>query len=251
MTSNIASTSSSAAPTSAQAERQAKMRTALEHKSRGNASFTQGDIKSALASYHHAVLYLSGLEQRSILGLVGENSGKDGRPEDLSSDDESESEATEGESEKQLSVVYSNISACYLKQNNYPRAIETAEKSLKCDSRNVKAKFRKVQALRLSGDVYKAKAVLEDTIEGLKGRKGKKEKEAVEDFERELKAVQKTIEAKEAAGRNKWKGFLGKNPKVFDVGGAAAAAAVAETSTITADDGKGQEECDDVAAATK
>ncbi|SPO25458.1 uncharacterized protein UTRI_03122_B [Ustilago trichophora] len=245
MASNVASSSSSAASNPALAERQAKLRTALEHKSRGNTSFTQGDIKSALSSYHHAVLYLSGLEQRSILGLVGENSGKDGRPEDLSSDDESESEHKEGEGEKQLSIVYSNMAACYLKQNNYPRAIETADKSLKCDSRNVKAKFRKVQALRLSGDVYKAKAVLEDTIEGMKARKGKKEKEAVDDFERELKAVQKTIEAKEAAGRNKWKGFLGKNPKVFDVSGAA------EASTITGDGVKGQEETDDDAAAAK
>ncbi|KAJ1026692.1 hypothetical protein NDA16_002290 [Ustilago loliicola] len=227
----MASTSSSSSATTAAASRQDKFRTGLEHKSRGNQAFLSNDIKAALQSYHLAVLYLSGLENRSILGLVGENSGTDGKPEDLSSDEQGEQDEqpaplTSPEAgEKQLSAVYSNMAACYLKQNNFPRAIETAEKSLKCDSKNLKAKYRKAQALRLGGDVYKAKSYLQDTIAGLKTKKsGTKQSEAIESFETELKAVEKLIRDKEGMARNKWKGFLGKNPKVFDVGDAAAGA---------------------------
>ncbi len=107
-----------------------KLRTGLEHKSRGNTAFTSGDIKAALASYHHAVLYLSGLENRSILGLMGENSGRDGKPEDLSSDEEEEDEAPGPavQSQKELSLVYSNMAACYLKQDNFARAIESPKR---------------------------------------------------------------------------------------------------------------------------
>ncbi|CDS00939.1 uncharacterized protein SPSC_01220 [Sporisorium scitamineum] len=213
MASNIASTSTSPASAPDAAAAAHKLRTGLEHKAQGNAAFTQGDIKAALASYHHAVLYLSGLEGRSILGLVGETSGREGKPEDLSSDEDEDDAGEEQpetmQSEKHLSMVYSNMAACYLKQKNYARAIQTAEKSLKCDSGNVKAKFRKAQAMRLEGELYKAQEFCKETIEGLRGKK-KGNKEAVERFERELAAVEKLIAAKEDKSRSKWKGFLGK-----------------------------------------
>lgn len=209
MASNIAS-SSAAAGDAATAE---KLRTGLAHKARGNAAFTQGDLKAALAAYHHAVLYLSGLESRSILGLVGENSGREGKPEDLSSDEEDAGSQPLGvQSEKHLSQVYSNMAACYLKQKNYARAIQTAVKSLKCDSGNVKAKFRKVQALRASGDVYEACRYCKGVVEGLKG---KRHEAAVGEFEKELVAMEREIAVREDKARAKWKGFLGRRPDVL------------------------------------
>ncbi|SNX84521.1 uncharacterized protein MEPE_03230 [Melanopsichium pennsylvanicum] len=209
--------------------------TGLQHKSRGNSCFKNGDMKSALASYHHAVLHLSGLESRGILDLVSGTSGKHEKPDNLCSDSKNEDESEpngdrgnrqklgeglkQGESEKELSLVYSNMAACYLKLKKFDRAVECSEKALKSDSKNVKAKFRKAQALRQAGDMYKAKSFLETTIDGLKNDKSKQNTQAaiVEEFENELAMVVKTIETKEVMGRNKWKGFLGRNPKVFDV----------------------------------
>lgn len=236
--------SSSSAP-SAQKDAAAKLHTGLEHKSAGNAAFTRGDIKSALCSYHHAVLYLSGLESRSILGLVGENSGREGKPEDLSSDEEDDAGPAQSaqvgvQSEKELSLVYSNMAACYLKQKNYKRAVEAAEKSLKCDSSNVKAKYRKAQAMRLAGDVYAAQKFLGESIEGLKkSKKGKGKEEVLDSFEAESKVIERLIEQKEAMAKNRWKGFLGKNPQVLNV----------DSAKVVEGDGKVKE--DQALTATK
>lgn len=151
---------------------------------------------------------------------MGENSGEMGAPEDLSSDSEGEGGETKKlsvnkesavESEKALSAVYSNMAACYLKQSKYARAIEVADKSLKCDSRNVKAKYRKAQAMRLGGDLYKAR----EYLEGVLASGTVKAKVEREGFEELLKAVEKSIDAKEAMSRNKWKGFLGKHKDVL------------------------------------
>ncbi|SJX63027.1 uncharacterized protein SRS1_13850 [Sporisorium reilianum f. sp. reilianum] len=227
MASNIASSSSSSSASTATAD---KLRTALEHKARGNAAFTQNDMQTALAAYHHAVLYLSGLETRSILGLVGENSGREGKPEDLSSDDDAEG----AESEKHLSTVYSNMAACYLKQHNYTRAVEVADKSIRCDSRNVKAKYRKAQALRLAGELYAAQQFGSDTLDALRSKR-KASAAEVESFERELKAVQSAIRAKEVRGREKWKGFLGRNPGVLDSAASQSQSGVAEAEAEAAE----------------
>ncbi|KAF6767473.1 Tetratricopeptide repeat [Kalmanozyma brasiliensis GHG001] len=234
MASNIASSSTSSTSTAA-ATAAGKLRTGLAHKSAGNAAFTAGDIPSALSSYHHAVLYLSGLQNRSILGLMGENSGRHGQPDDLSSDEE-EGETPAAQSEKELSMVYSNMAACFLKQEKYERAIQTAEKALKCDSGNAKAKYRKAQAMRLGGDVYAAQRVLREAVEGMKGEKGKEE--VVKSFEAELALVDKAISQREGMARNKWKGFLGKNPRVFEVESAAA-------SATTEKEGEGEAADDD------
>ncbi|CBQ73190.1 conserved hypothetical protein [Sporisorium reilianum SRZ2] len=228
MASNIASSSSTSSASTATAD---KLRTALEHKARGNAAFTQNDMQTALAAYHHAVLYLSGLETRSILGLVGENSGREGKPEDLSSD---EDDAEGAESEKHLSTVYSNMAACYLKQRNYTRTVEVADKSIRCDSRNVKAKYRKAQALRLAGELYAAQQFGSDTLDALRSKRTGSAAE-VESFERELKAVQSAIRAKEVRGREKWKGFLGRNPGVFDSAASQSQSGVAEAEAEAAE----------------
>ena len=112
----------------------------------------------------------------------------------------------------ELSLVYSNMAACYLKQGRYDRALEAAEKSVRADSRNVKAKFRRAQALRLSNNLYAARDYLQSTLAGMTT---KRTADARPSFEAELNKVQAQIEAKEAHARSKWIGFLGKNPNVL------------------------------------
>ncbi|KAJ9478984.1 TPR_REGION domain-containing protein [Pseudozyma hubeiensis] len=191
-----------------------KFSTGLSHKLSGNTAFTSGDITGALSHYHYAILYFSGLDHRSVLGLVGENSGQHGKPEDLSTDEEDADQKPDvfAKSQKELSLVYSNMSACYLKQQKWDRAVESADKALRSDSGNVKARFRKGKALRGRGDVYAAQKWGKECVDKLKG------KEEVAEFERELKEVEGVIEEKEKSDRGKWKGFLGKNPKVLAAG---------------------------------
>lgn len=170
-----------------------------------------GDISAALSSYHHAVLYLSGLQTRSILGLVGEST-TDSKPEDLDSDSD-DGTASAPTSEVELSQVYSNMAACYLKQGRWDRALDAADKGLRADSRNVKAKFRRAQALRGQNNLYAARDYLQLTLDSL----GNKRADARTGFEAELNKVQAEIGIKEAKARNKWVGFLGKNPGALSV----------------------------------
>ncbi len=203
---------SAATPSSGTASsHDSKLATGLSHKAAGNASFVSSDIPAALSSYHHAILYLSGLQTRSILGLVGEST-TDSRPEDLDSDSDSDT-ASAPTSEVELSQVYSNMAACYIKQGRWDRALDAADKSLRADSRNVKAKFRRAQALRGQNNLYAARDYLQLTLDSL----GKKRADARVGFEAELKKVQAEIEAKEAKARNKWVGFLAKNPGALSV----------------------------------
>ncbi|ETS64651.1 hypothetical protein PaG_00592 [Moesziomyces aphidis] len=188
-----------------------KLATGLSHKAAGNASFVSGDISAALSSYHHAVLYLSGLQTRSILGLVGEST-TDSKPEDLDSDSD-DGTASAPTSEVELSQVYSNMAACYLKQGRWDRALDAADKGLRADSRNVKAKFRRAQALRGQNNLYAARDYLQLTLDSL----GNKRADAKVGFQAELNKVQAEIGIKEAKARNKWVGFLGKNPGALSV----------------------------------
>jgi tetratricopeptide (TPR) repeat protein len=59
-----------------------------------------------------------------------------------------------------LAVVYSNMGACHLKNNNYKRAIEVCDTALKHDPTNIKAKFRRAQAKLAEGNLAGAEADL-------------------------------------------------------------------------------------------
>ncbi|KAG0234775.1 hypothetical protein BGW42_006238 [Actinomortierella wolfii] len=56
----------------------------------------------------------------------------------------------------QLAVVYANMAACHLKNQNWKRAIETATTALKHDETNTKAKFRRAQAKIQEGNLSSA-----------------------------------------------------------------------------------------------
>ncbi|KAE8213594.1 hypothetical protein CF327_g2920 [Tilletia walkeri] len=119
----------------------------IAYKDEGNQHFKDGEWQKAVGSYHHAALYLKGLvsEGTSIGDLIG---GATGSPSDGN---------WLPESKRQLSVVRNNMAACFLKLEKFPRAIQCADECLQLDPSNVKAAYRKLQALRQSKDLrYKA-----------------------------------------------------------------------------------------------
>ncbi|KAN0061716.1 hypothetical protein ACQY0O_005708 [Thecaphora frezii] len=204
-TSTSTSASTSAATSASPLSLQQKVKVGLDAQAQGNSCFTSGDIRGALRHYHTAVLYLSGLDQMglgSMLGQIG-GGGDDGDVSPVR-----ENDAPETLHHKvHLSKVYSNMAACHIKLDNYPRAIDAADKADKADPFNAKASFRKAQALRLGGSLHQAIDVLQKAAE-----RYPREKAA---FAGELALCEKTLRAKEAQSRNMWKGFLSKKPRVL------------------------------------
>ncbi|KAF9204803.1 hypothetical protein BGZ59_000851, partial [Podila verticillata] len=143
-----------------------KIKAALAHKDQGNEAFKQGDMKQALTQYHHAVLGLSGLDNKmSGMGMLsgmgapspGGNNNGSGGP---ATDDQ------KNEIKTNLAVVYANMGACHLKNQNYKRAIEVCNKALQHDPANVKAKFRRAQAKLQEGNLAGAEADLTSLGDG-------------------------------------------------------------------------------------
>ncbi|KAJ6576628.1 hypothetical protein DFH09DRAFT_1149892 [Mycena vulgaris] len=58
--------------------------------------------------------------------------------------------------------IYANMSACHLKNKNWKRALETADKALAKNENNYKAMFRKAKALAELGYFERAVKLLED-----------------------------------------------------------------------------------------
>lgn len=59
-----------------------------------------------------------------------------------------------------LEKIYANMSACHLKQENWKRALDTAEKAIAKNPANSKALFRKAKALGELGYFERAEVVL-------------------------------------------------------------------------------------------
>ncbi|KAF9375419.1 hypothetical protein CPB97_011470 [Podila verticillata] len=153
-----------------------KIKASLAHKDQGNEAFKQGDMKQALTQYHHAVLGLSGLDNKmSGMGMLsgmgapspGGNNNGSGGP---ATDDQ------KNEIKTNLAVVYANMGACHLKNQNYKRAIEVCNKALQHDPANVKAKFRRAQAKLQEGNLAGAEADLTSLGDGVPGVKAEMEK---------------------------------------------------------------------------
>ncbi|KAF9586484.1 hypothetical protein BGW38_004003 [Lunasporangiospora selenospora] len=91
-----------------------------------------------------------------------------------------------------LSVVYSNMAACHLKNKNYRRAIENATAALAQDPNNIKAKFRRAQAKLADGNLAGAEAdliSLGDSVPGVKAEKEKIKKLTKEADEKQRKTM--------------------------------------------------------------
>ncbi|KAG1734657.1 hypothetical protein EDD22DRAFT_925438 [Suillus occidentalis] len=61
-----------------------------------------------------------------------------------------------------LEKVYANMSACHIKQENWKRAVDTADKALSKNAANSKALFRKAKALGELGFFEKAETALKE-----------------------------------------------------------------------------------------
>jgi len=101
-------------------------------------------------------MYLHGLDKDALksLGMGGPS------PASTSTVDQAASAKEKTEVDNMLEKIYANMSACHLKQENWKRALDTAEKAVAKNPANSKALFRKAKALGELGYFEKAEVVL-------------------------------------------------------------------------------------------
>jgi len=139
---------------------ESKMATARAKKDTGDAAFKAGEIKSALRSYHETLMYLIGIDKNALksLGMGPQSSHSSTSAVDQAAG--AKEELTEAD--MILEKVYANMSACHIKQENWKRAVDTADKALSKNPANSKALFRKAKALGELGFFEKAEVVLNE-----------------------------------------------------------------------------------------
>ncbi|KAM6504333.1 hypothetical protein JOM56_001276 [Amanita muscaria] len=166
-----------------------KISEAKQRKETGDQAFKAGNVKAALLSYHQAVFFLVGLDRAAVTSI--------GAPQ-LDPAEQKE----KAEIDDTISKIYSNMSACHIKQGNWQRAIETADKALAKNAKNYKAMFRKGKALGEQGFFEKAEKILEQL-----------KSESADDtaaVDVELSRLRVIDSAREKASMQKMKGFLRK-----------------------------------------
>ncbi|KAF8899930.1 hypothetical protein CPB84DRAFT_1825204 [Gymnopilus junonius] len=176
-----------------------KLATAKQKKETADEAFKQGNVKDALKSYHEALMYLLGLDKNALQSI-----GIASKP--APSSDQTDGKVKERtEVDDILEKIYANMSACHLKNQNWKRAVETADKALAKNENNYKAMFRKGKALGEQGFYDKAVKVLED----LK----KKNPSDVTLVDQELARLKAIDDERERVHKKKMKGFLNKAEK--------------------------------------
>lgn len=174
-----------------------KVETAKNKKEAGDLAFKDGKVSEALMAYHQALLYLQGLDKSALQSL-----GMTSTPQP-SSDGSAAKEKTE--IDDMIEKIYANQSACHLKNGNWKRAVETADKALKKNENNYKAMFRKGKALGEEGFFEKSLKVLEE----LK----KKNPSDTAMVDAEIARLRAIDNERSKAARQKLKGFLNKAEK--------------------------------------
>ncbi|KAK2460973.1 hypothetical protein APHAL10511_007443 [Amanita phalloides] len=169
-----------------------KIDEAKQRKETGDQAFKTGNLKDALLSYHQALLYLIGLDKSEYENLKGAPPPEPG----------SQKAEQKSEIDDTISKIYANMSACHIKQSNWKRAIETADKALNKNSKNYKAMFRKGKALGEQGYFEKAEKLLEQ----LKTESAGDAPAA----DAELSRLRAIDNERDKANRQKMKGFLKK-----------------------------------------
>jgi len=106
------------------------------------------------------------------------------------------------EIEDLLSKVYGNQSACHMKNDNWKRAWECADKALQKNKKNYKAQFRKGKAQAELGYVEKAEVTLTDLL-------NKNPSDAVA-INAELARIRAVDKEREKKHNQKFKGFLNR-----------------------------------------
>ncbi|KAI0925815.1 hypothetical protein AcV5_008444 [Taiwanofungus camphoratus] len=189
-----------------------KLAIAKEKKDAGDQAFKDGELKIALRAYHESLLYLNGIDKNALSPMTAiTGSVVDGAA----------SEKPKTEADEMLEKIYSNMSVCHLKQSNWKRAIETADKvnivfllrstttsqkrhlkALAQNGNNFKALFRKAKALGELGYFEKAEKILEELLE-----KNEADAPAINAELTRLRAIDKE---REKAHNQKFKGFLNR-----------------------------------------
>jgi len=95
-----------------------KILTAKQKKDSADQAFKTGHLQPALRSYHEALFYILGIDKNALRALTGGGS---------QSIEEPQPERTEVDDI--IEKIYANMSACHLKNENWQRALETANKA--------------------------------------------------------------------------------------------------------------------------
>ncbi|CAE7225970.1 unnamed protein product [Rhizoctonia solani] len=175
-----------------------KLATGKEKKAAGDEHFRSGDYKGALRAYHEAGLYLNGLDKSLLPALTGGGGGIP-EPEAKTGAPQPKTEADE-----LLEKIWTNMAACHLKEGNYKRVIELADKALKKNENNSKAKYRKAKAYAAQGYTEKAIDILEELL------KQEPNDAAMKKDLEDIKAKQAATEKK---GLSKFKGMYNRPAK--------------------------------------
>lgn len=177
-----------------------KVQTGKDKKAAADELFRKGDFKGALRFYHEAGLYLNGLDRSLLPALTG------GAPEPEPAKPGAPPAKTEAD--ELLEKIWTNMAACHLKGQNYKRVIELADKALKKNENNTKAKYRKAKALAAQGYTEKAIAIIEELL------KNDPDDAAMKKDLADIQANQKAVEKK---GMSKFKGMYNRPAKESDM----------------------------------
>lgn len=183
---------------------QLKLDTAKQKKDTADQAFKTGQLKEALRSYHESLMYILGIDRNALKSLTGSS-----QPDPIKESEEKKQEKTEVDD--MVEKIYSNMSACHLKSENWHRALECANKALAKNENNYKAMFRKGKALGELGFFEKAEKVLEE----LKTKNPADASNATIELAR-LRAID---QAREKAHKQKLKGFLSRDKKTASESG--------------------------------
>ncbi|KAH9945138.1 TPR-like protein [Epithele typhae] len=176
-----------------------KFNKAKDLKAAGDEAFKAQNWQGTLLKYHEALLYLKGLDKNATQKALGAPVPPP-PPVDAAA---SQDEKVLTEVDLLLEKIYSNMAQVHLNNGRWKRAIETADKALSHNKKNIKAMFRKAKALKEQGYFEKAEEVLKKIQE--EGDDDEKEA-AVKEME-SVKAAEKATTAKH---NQKMKGFLNK-----------------------------------------
>ncbi|KAF5359329.1 hypothetical protein D9756_003254 [Leucocoprinus leucothites] len=174
-----------------------KLNTGKQKKDTGDQAFKKGDTKEALKAYYEALMYLVGIDKTGLqsLGLSQPLSSAEDATKDPKQKEKSEVDEI-------IEKIYANMSACHIKNQNWKRAAETADKALQKNENNYKAMFRKAKALGEQGFFEKASKILEDV-------KAKSPADAAA-ATAELARLKVIDDERERVHKQKLKGFLNK-----------------------------------------
>lgn len=178
-------------------EVEGKISIAKQKKDTADAAFKEGNMPSALRSYHEALLYLQGLDKSILPGVA---------PSPPQSDDDKQKRT---EVDELIEKIYSNMSACHIKNSNWKRALESADKALAKNENNHKAQLRKGKAQAELGWYERAEKTLNDLIN--------KNPSDVQAVKAELKRVRDAAAVLEKKHNQKMRGFLSREPKSISV----------------------------------